>query len=67
MSWLDAHQSYILEAIVRDRVDDLRSTVDVATARTERTTAPTGAVPDPRHTAPTDAGLCPRVLAKASR
>ena len=67
MSWLDAHQSYILEAIVRDRVDDLRSTVDVATARTERTTAPTGAVPDPRHAAPTDVVLCPRALAKASR
>jgi hypothetical protein len=67
MSWLDAHQSYIMETIVRDRVDDLRSTVDLAAARTERTTAPTAPVPDPRHTAPTDAGLGPCVLAKASR
>ena len=67
MSWLDAHQSYIMETLVRDRVADLRSTVDVATARTEGTTAPTGAVPHARHAAPTDVLVCPRALAKASR
>jgi len=67
MSWLDAHESYVMEIIVRDRVEDLRATVDVATAHTERTTAPSGAASDARGRARVGAVLCPHALAKASR
>ena len=46
MSWLDAHECFVMDIVVRDRMEDLRSTIDVATAPTEATVATTGAVPD---------------------
>ena len=48
MSWLDAHECFVMDIVVRDRMEDLRSTIDVATAPTEATVATTGAVPDAR-------------------
>jgi hypothetical protein len=67
MSWLDAHDAYVMEIIVRDRVDELRSTVDVATAHTERTTAPEAVDPDARRRSTAAVFLCSHPLAKASR
>jgi len=67
MSWLDAHDAYVMEIIVRDRVEELRSTVDVATAHTERTTAPEAVDPDARHRSTAAVLLCSHPLAKASR
>ena len=67
MSWLNAHDSYVMEIIARDRVDELRSTIDVATAHTKRVTALAGAIPDAQHTTTEVVVLCPRALAKASR
>jgi hypothetical protein len=64
MAWLDAHESYVMEIIARDRVDELRSTADGATAHIQRTTAPAPVVPDARTARVI---LCPRALAKASR
>ena len=37
MSWLDAHECFVMDVVVRDRMEDLRSTIDVATAPTEAT------------------------------
>jgi len=67
MSWLDAHEAYVMEVIARDRVNDLRSTIDVAMARLVRAIAPTPAVPDAPRAADGRGALCPRALAKASR
>ena len=64
MGWLDAHESFVLEILARDRVDELYSTVEVATASVERTGAPPAVVADARHRA---MALCPHALAKASR
>jgi hypothetical protein len=30
MSWFDAHESYVIEMVVRDRVEELHSTLDRA-------------------------------------
>jgi hypothetical protein len=30
MSWFDAHESYVIEMVVRDRVEELQSTLDRA-------------------------------------
>ena len=35
MSWLNANEYVLMEATVRDRVEDLRSTVDPPVARAE--------------------------------
>ena len=67
MGWLDAHDSYVMEIIARDRVDELRSTVEITTAHIERTTAPAPVVPETRHKASGAMALCPHALAKASR
>jgi len=32
MSWLNANEVFLMEAAVRDRVDDLRSSIDLAIA-----------------------------------
>jgi hypothetical protein len=66
MSWLGAHESYVMEIIVRDRVDELRSMADVATD-IEHRTAPAGVRPDARRKPTAGVALCPCVLAKASR
>lgn len=31
MSWLDANEVFLMDVVSRDRVDDLRSTIDVST------------------------------------
>jgi hypothetical protein len=67
MAWLDAHESYVMEIIARDRVDELRSTADGATAHIDRTTTPAAVVPDAQHRARARVTLCPQALAKASR
>ena len=68
MGWLDAHESYVMEIIARDRVDELRSTVEVTTAHIERTAVPTGgATTDARYGTSAGVALCPVALAKASR
>ena len=68
MGWLDAHESYVMEIITRDRVDELRSTVDAEAARTEHSTAPEAAAdPDPRFRPIAGVALCAHALAKASR
>jgi len=66
MGWLDAHESYVMEIIARDRVDELRSTVEVSRAHVERTAPPPAVVPDARGRASAGA-VCPLALAKASR
>jgi RNA polymerase sigma-70 factor (ECF subfamily) len=35
MSWLDANEVFLMEVVSRDRMDDLRSSVDLATASAE--------------------------------
>jgi len=35
MGWLDANEYLLMEAMARDRVDDLRASVDLALASTE--------------------------------
>lgn len=67
MGWLDAHESFVMEIIARDRVEELYSTVEVAAASVERTTAPPAVVADARHRARAGVGLCPHALAKAAR
>jgi len=67
MGWLDAHESYVMEIIARDREDELRSTVEITPAHIERTTPAATAVPETRHRATAAMVLCPRALAKASR
>jgi len=67
MGWLDAHESFVMEIIARDRVDELYSTVEVATASTERTVAPPAVVAEARHRVRAGMAVCPRALAKASR
>ena len=52
MGWLDAHESYVMEIIARDRVEELRSTVEVATAYIECT------APDLVHGPPLEHGSC---------
>jgi len=64
MGWLDAHESYVMEIIARDRVDELRSTVEVATMQIEPTAATAS---EARHRAGAGVALCPLALAKASR
>jgi hypothetical protein len=66
MGWLDAYESYVMDFIARDRVDELRSAVEVTTARIEPT-APAAVVSDARHRATTGVALRPHALAKASR
>jgi hypothetical protein len=36
MSWLDANEVFLMEVVTRDRIDDLRSSVDLATASAPR-------------------------------
>jgi hypothetical protein len=35
MSWLDANEYFLMEAVARDRLDDIRRTIDVAVASGE--------------------------------
>jgi len=67
MGWLDAHESYLMEIIARDRVDELRSTVEIAAARSEFPAAPAAVVPDARQWSTASVALCPCALAKATR
>jgi hypothetical protein len=67
MGWLDAHESYVMEIIARDRVNELRSRVESAPARSEFPAAPAAVVPDARHWSTEGVALCPCALAKASR
>jgi hypothetical protein len=48
MSWLDAHQVFFIEIMARDRVNDLRSTAELATMRAEANADTPRAVPDTR-------------------
>jgi hypothetical protein len=61
MSWFDAHESYVIETVVRDRVEELHSTLDRATAR------PAGSDETPRAIPETGGVMACRALAKASR
>jgi hypothetical protein len=67
MGWLDAHELYVMDIVARDRLDELRATVEVATVHTEPTTEPAPAIPDQRYRATAPVGVCPRALARASR
>jgi len=67
MGWLDAHESYVMEIITRERVDELRSTVDMGPAHTERATAPAARDPDVRRRPAAAAFVCSHALAKAPR
>lgn len=67
MGWLDAHEFYVMDVVARDRADELRAAVDVATVHTERTTEPAPVIPDQQHRATAPVGVCPRALARASR
>ena len=67
MGWLDAHESFVMEIIARDRVDELYSTVEIATASIERTAAPPAVVADAQPRTRAGMALCPHALAKASR
>jgi len=68
MSWLDAHECFVMDIVVRDRMEDLRSTIDVATAPTEAPVATTGAVPDARGADRAGvARVCLRAPTKTSR
>jgi len=48
MGWLDAHECFVMDIVVRDRMEDLRSAIDVATAPAEATVATTRPVSDAR-------------------
>jgi hypothetical protein len=37
MSWLDASEFYVMDAAVRDRIEDLRTSADLALASTDGT------------------------------
>jgi hypothetical protein len=63
MSWLNAYESFFIDVLVRDRLNDLLSTIDVATARSEQTDE-TRAVPD---AGPACGWVCRRAVAEASR
>ena len=65
MGWLDAHESYVMEIFARDRMVELRSTVEMTRPNIEHRTAAAEVLPDTRHGA--SAALCPLALAKASR
>jgi hypothetical protein len=67
MGWLDAHEAYVMETITRERVDELRSAVDVVPPHTERATAPAALDPDARHRPAAAAFVCARALAEAPR
>ena len=62
MSWFDAHESYVIETVVRDRVEELHSTLDRAqsdeTPRADR---------EARRLCDAGVVLACRALAKASR
>jgi hypothetical protein len=62
MSWFDAHESYVIEMVVRDRVEELHSTLD--RARSDETPQA-----DREAHRRCDAGVVTacRALAKASR
>ena len=66
MSWLNAHELYVMETITRDRIDELRSTLEFAT-HDEYPGAPSAALSDARATTANAVVLCPRALAKTSR
>jgi hypothetical protein len=67
MGWLDAHESYVMEIITRERVDELRSTVDVVPAHTERASAPAARDPDVRRRPAAAAFVCSHALTEAPR
>ena len=68
MSWLDAHESYVMEFVVRDRMDDLHSAADRGDiTSTEQTTTPSRAASDGRRAGPADLVLCPSALARLPR
>jgi hypothetical protein len=67
MSWLDAHESYVMEVVVRDRMDELHSAADGDITYTEQTITPADAASDARRAAPAGLVLCPRSLARLPR
>jgi hypothetical protein len=54
MGWLDATEYLFMELVVRDRIDDLRSTIDVALARADGAGVTTRDVVDPVRGRPED-------------
>ena len=62
MSWFDAHESYVIEMAVRDRVEELHSTLD--RARSDETPP---ADREARRVCDEGMGMACRALAKASR
>jgi hypothetical protein len=62
MSWFDAHESYVIDMVVRDRVEELHSTLDRAGSdETPR------AVREARRVCDAGTAMACRPLAKASR
>ena len=64
MSWFDAHESLVMEMAVRDRVDNLRSTIDVTPPAEDRSETPRALRDSGDEDAPP---LCRRAFAAASR
>ncbi len=62
MSWFDAHESYVIEMVVRDRVEELHSTLD--RARSDETPP---ADREARRVCDEGTVMACRALAKASR
>ncbi len=60
MSWLDANDSYFMEIVARDRIDELRSSRDGANVTDESFGATVGL--DRTHAS---ADVCPRLAATA--
>jgi hypothetical protein len=49
MSWLDANEVFLMEVVSRDRVDDLRSTIDVSTESADAAHEPPRGVREDGH------------------
>ena len=62
MSWFDVHESYVIETVVRDRVEELHSILD--RAGSDETPL---AVREARRVCDAGVVMACRVLAKASR
>jgi hypothetical protein len=67
MSWFDAHESYFIAMVVRDRVEELRSAIDRAMARTAGSDETPRALPEARAVCDASVEMACRALAKASR
>jgi hypothetical protein len=46
MSWLDANESFLMEIVARDRLDDLQMAIDIARARATPTDGTSAAMCD---------------------